>query len=133
MQGSGVIPEEVDLGDQKKEFKGKTIKIKKLVKKENGSFTLKDTYIQQDGDSMNNDSMTEGNRHIDPNTQKELHQILPGLASESRTNPNPQNTQAPPPEYNFSKQAGPPKEVRPYACDSHQVVPFRGEPDSDTI
>lgn len=39
------ITEEYDLGDKKKSLKGKRIKIKKLVKKESGSFTLKDTYI----------------------------------------------------------------------------------------
>lgn len=51
------IKEELDLGDQKKAFKGKTIKIKKLVKKDNGSFTLKDTYIA--GDDTVNDSAIE--------------------------------------------------------------------------
>lgn len=47
------IREEIDLGDQKKAFKGKTIKIKKIIKKESGSFTLKDTYIQAD-ETLNN-------------------------------------------------------------------------------
>ena len=47
------IREEFDLGEQKKEFKGKTIKIKKIVKKETGSFTLKDTYIAAD-ETLNN-------------------------------------------------------------------------------
>lgn len=114
MQGSAIIPEEVDLGDQKKEFKGKTIKIKKLVKKENGSFTLKDTYIQQDGDSMNNDSMSKPSQGLDPDSQKELQQILPGLASVGTTQNPYQTNPSTQPDYNFSKQGGAPKEVRPY-------------------
>ena len=42
------IREEFDLGEKKKQFKGKTIKIKKLVKKESGSFTLRETLLHGD-------------------------------------------------------------------------------------
>ena len=70
------IREEVDLGDQKKAFKGKTIKIKKIVKKETGSFTLKDTYIEAN-DTLNT-SKSEGmaiypyTEGVDPFTNRVL-------------------------------------------------------------
>lgn len=55
----GKITEEVDLSEKKRSFRGKTIKIKKLVKKESGSFTLRDTLMHvedsQDQSTIMND------------------------------------------------------------------------------
>jgi hypothetical protein len=53
----GKIQEEFELGDRVKKYKGKTIKIKKLVKKESGSFTLRDTLIH--GEDSANTSLTD--------------------------------------------------------------------------
>jgi hypothetical protein len=100
------IREELDLGDQKKAFKGKTIKIKKLVKKETGSFTLKDTYIQAD------DSMNASGLELDPNMVPQhgqhgegYHQIL--------NNEHYTQEQSSPEQFNFSKQGqSGPREVR---------------------
>lgn len=100
------IREELDLGDQKKAFKGKTIKIKKLVKKETGSFTLKDTYIQAE------DSINASGVELDPNmaehhggNERDDHHILPKehhFAGQSAGD-----------QFNFSKQnQSGPREVR---------------------
>ena len=74
----GKIQEEFELGDRVKKYKGKTIKIKKLVKKESGSFTLKDTLIHGD-DSANTSvsdlkDLTKG--FGDPNVNQELGREL---------------------------------------------------------
>lgn len=100
------IKEELDLGDQKKAFKGKTIKIKKLVKKETGSFTLKDTYINAE-DTINNSGMgqeglegQEGGLLIDP-----AQNMLPQFESQVH--------EASANQYNFAKHGNhEPKEVR---------------------
>jgi hypothetical protein len=106
------IQEEIDLGDQKKEYKGKTIKIKKLIKKETGSYTLKDTYIHGE-DSVNNSTLEGGNQEaplLDPSMQGGM---------EAGMHPDTSNTyhqetieQS---NFNFSKSGHPPvpKDIRP--------------------
>lgn len=77
------ISEEFDLGDLKKEYKGKKIKIKKLVKKETGSFTLKDTYISAE-DTINN-SVMRPDGTSDMNINQQMPSVLDNiLTSESQ-------------------------------------------------
>jgi hypothetical protein len=99
------IKEELDLGDQKKNLKGKTIKIKKIVKKETGSFTLKDTYISPDdqlnasNDSiLNSDHILEDGSNGGNQQQGYLHNIP---LSESSANIDLGK------EYNFTKNPSP--------------------------
>lgn len=93
------IREELDLGDQKKAFKGKTIKIKKLVKKDNGSFTLKDTVIQAE-DSMDTSAMNVDQNVLgqDPHVALGQNNILNYEHHQANTIPADQLEQ-----YNFSK------------------------------
>lgn len=73
MDNSGLKPirEELDLGDRKKQLKGKTIRIKKLVKKDTGSFTLKDTLLHGD-DSQN----MSANEIVNDNNQGDFNANL---------------------------------------------------------
>lgn len=90
------IREEFDLGDRKRKFRGKTIKIKKLVKKETGSFTLKDTLLHGD-DSVNTSvsdlqNITEGLR--DPNIMVELKKEIQNMeANEQNSKVTSSNSQ----------------------------------------
>lgn len=100
------IKEELDLGDQKIAFKGKTIKIKKLVKKETGSFTLRDTYINAE-DTINQSGMGQDGAegHDDGYKVGQGGNMLPSF--ESQVNENT------PAQFNFSKQVNhEPKQVR---------------------
>lgn len=101
------IKEELDLGDQKKAFKGKTIKIKKLVKKETGSFTLKDTYIQAE------DSMDTSGADLDPHSGRGFEGPRPQGGINILPPQDPYGNQVAPDQFNFSKQANAgPREVR---------------------
>lgn len=99
------IKEELDLGDQKKNLKGKTIKIKKIVKKETGSFTLKDTYISPD-DQLNasNDSILNSDNILagDANDGRQQTGLIHNIPlSESSANFDLGK------EYNFAKNPSP--------------------------
>lgn len=110
------IREEVDLGDQKKAFKGKTIKIKKMVKKETGSFTLKDTYIEANDTLNTSKNEATGLYPMADDLQSIPDKVLP---PDSAIQAIPDNLVQQPPtdaynKLNFSKpsEPRPPREVR---------------------
>merc|ERR1712183_92423 len=57
-QAMGCITEELDLGNRKSELKGKTIKIKKLVKKEDGHYSFRDSTIISANESQADETGT---------------------------------------------------------------------------
>jgi hypothetical protein len=82
------IREEFDLGDRKEKFRGKTIKIKKLIKKESGSFTLKDTLLH--GDESMDTSVTDLQDITkglgDPNIGSELRAEIQNIQTMQQNN-----------------------------------------------
>lgn len=57
-QNMGSITEELDLGNRKSALKGKTIKIKKVVKKEDGHYSFRDSTLISSNDVSQDDICT---------------------------------------------------------------------------
>merc|ERR1712166_1536028 len=74
-QAMGCITEELNLGNRKSELRGKTIKIKKLVKKDDGHYSFRDSTIISPNEVSTDEIGTNDVLKQDFNLNSELEKL----------------------------------------------------------
>lgn len=119
------IYEEFDLSDRIKALKGKHIKIKKIVKKDDGNYSIRET-------SLFSDKSMDVGQTLDPSSPEARHkETIPYLSSSSNILPSELNVvrqiSSPGQDFQFKK----PTEMKPASygpLDFAPAMSFRREP-----
>jgi hypothetical protein len=119
------IYEEFDLSDRIKALKGKHIKIKKIVKKDDGNYSIRES-------SLFSEKSMEIGQTLDPSSPEARHkETIPYLSSSNNILPSEMNLvrqfSAPSSDFQFKK----PSELKPVsfgALDYSSAMSFKREP-----